>query len=113
MRSNGCGETAANRACDVALLFAISFLVGLLCKTRMSLAPFAVVNLILIAAVAGGGFWTGISAGAIVANALLALLGAQTGFAVGLVIEIMRSRPSGSQVSNGPGATSPRIDETT
>jgi hypothetical protein len=96
----------------MALLFAISLLVGLLCKTRMSLAPFVVVNLVLIAAVVGGGFWTGVSVGAVVANAITALVGAQAGFAAGVVIEIIRSRPSGSQVSGNPGATAPSVDKT-
>ncbi len=75
------------------VLAVVAFAFGLLCKPRMTLAPFVAVNFALIVTLIFAGVGAAMPAGVIVVAIIVALVAAQAGYFSGLVIEIRRSHP--------------------
>ncbi len=65
---------------------------GLLCKLWLSLAPFIVANLLMLAAVVVAGWSMSTSFGMIVVEVLLALVALQAGYALGVVAQLVHHR---------------------
>lgn len=73
-------------------LAVIAFIFGLLSQQRMALAPFGAATLALIAVLVVAGAAMGKSGFEIFCTVLATLVAAQAGYALGLAIEVRRSR---------------------
>lgn len=77
----------------MVILAVVAFLFGFLIKPLMTLPAFVAANFGLVAVVIVGGGVMSMPVGAIVVDSIVALVAAQAGYVIALVVEIRRSPP--------------------
>ena len=73
---------------------AICFAFGFLSKSRMSVAPFVLANVLLLGATVLGGLAMSLSPGVVALQAVVALVATQCGYVARVVVERRRTRAS-------------------